>query len=404
MPRHTFATAMPKCRMAPNDTASQPPVALDKFPDLALPALYRAAIGPYRTDDYLGRFIQFETSGRTDLSWNWAAGALTLNWMLFRKMGLAAAIYLASVIMLPLLVLGLGRLVWHWQPMTETMAMLLVATAFFIVPGLLGNGWYYRRCRAAIERSIQTSPTLEAACQALDAQASTRKRLQRLALFNAIALGLVAAAALGFVDFSAPQELADDVAPAPIGKASHAVTAGPPSSAQSPMALPASTPATPASTPASTAAPQIVPIRPSEGASAVRVPAATGNVSAVAAPSEPAAAPIAGGDSAVDGVPPPRKKPPTVATQTASTAPASAPAVARTGHYINVGLFADPDNARRAYVKLVKAGLPASREVIFVRQQKVTRVRSGPYASHKQAQAAIVRIKALALDAVVAKR
>ncbi|NCP39691.1 MAG: DUF2628 domain-containing protein, partial [Rhodoferax sp.] len=78
--------------MFPDHTANQAPIALDKFPDLALPALYRAAIGPRQTDYYLKRFTQFESSGKAGLSWNWAAGALTFNWMLFRKLWLPAVI------------------------------------------------------------------------------------------------------------------------------------------------------------------------------------------------------------------------------------------------------------------------------------------------------------------------
>ena len=74
--------------------------------------------------------------------------------------------------------------------------------------------------------------------------------------------------------------------------------------------------------------------------------------------------------------------------------------------FVNVGLFADPDNARNAYVKLVKAGLPAGREVIWPPEgstkSKLTRVRAGPFANRAQAQAAVAKIKALQLDAVLA--
>ena len=74
--------------------------------------------------------------------------------------------------------------------------------------------------------------------------------------------------------------------------------------------------------------------------------------------------------------------------------------------FVNVGLFADPDNARNAYVKLVKAGLPAGREVIWPPEgsskSKLTRVRAGPFANQAQAQAAVAKIKALQLDAVLA--
>lgn len=74
--------------------------------------------------------------------------------------------------------------------------------------------------------------------------------------------------------------------------------------------------------------------------------------------------------------------------------------------FINVGLFADADNARRAYVKLVLAGLPAERRVLMPApgsgKGKLTRVRAGPFASRAQALAAVPNIKELELDAVIA--
>ena len=370
--------------MFPDHTANQAPIALDKFPDLALPALYRAAIGPRQTDYYLKRFTQFESSGKAGLSWNWAAGALTFNWMLFRKLWLPAVIYLLSAVMLPLLLLGVGRLLWHWQPMTETGALMAVIVVFFVAPAVLGNGLYYRQCRAAIERAIQSSPTLEDACQTLAAQASTGQRLQRIAMVNALVLALGAALAFRLLDFSAPQEHADENAPALAGKAASAAAAV--------TRLPA---------PAPVSAPENAASSPALSGSAVSPPAAVASgVVATVAPepvAQPASSPAPMGSVA--------SQPDTEPTLTPPPAPAATAGPAVHGdHYVNIGLFADPDNARRAYVKLIKAGLPASREVLVVRQQKVTRVRSGPYASRKQAQAATARIKALQLDAVLAKR
>lgn len=346
--------------MAPEHTANQPPIALDKFPDLALPALYRAAIGPVRTDYYLKRFTQFETSDHTGLSWNWAASTLTFNWMLLRKLWLPAVIYLVIAVMLPVLLLGVGRLLWHWVPMVETGALVALAAVFFVVPGMLGNSLYYRQCRGDIERAIQCSPTLEDACQTLAARASTRQRLQRIAVVNALVLALGAILVFCLVDFSAPQEHADEAAPALVGKAVSASAVSPPAAV----------------------------------ASGVLAMAASEPMAALAPSSLP------GGDVATQ----PRTEKATTLPDVAPAPVTTVAAPVRGDHYVNVGLFADPDNARRAYVKLVKAGLPASREVIVVRQQKVTRVRSGPYATRKEAQAATARIKALQLDAVLAKR
>jgi cell division septation protein DedD len=69
--------------------------------------------------------------------------------------------------------------------------------------------------------------------------------------------------------------------------------------------------------------------------------------------------------------------------------------------YINVGLFADDDNARRAYGKLRVAGLPALRQRVHAKNGQLTRVRVGPLDSQAQAEAAAEKIRALQLEAII---
>lgn len=73
------------------------------------------------------------------------------------------------------------------------------------------------------------------------------------------------------------------------------------------------------------------------------------------------------------------------------------------GFYINVGLYAVPDNANMAYRKLEKAGLPVFSDVVTKAKGPQTRVRVGPYPTRAKATAATKKIKALKLDAVVFK-
>ena len=68
---------------------------------------------------------------------------------------------------------------------------------------------------------------------------------------------------------------------------------------------------------------------------------------------------------------------------------------------INVGLFADANNADRVLTRLVDAGLPAFIQVVDSPNGQRTRVRVGPFASRALADDAAVRIRALGLDAVV---
>jgi cell division septation protein DedD len=101
------------------------------------------------------------------------------------------------------------------------------------------------------------------------------------------------------------------------------------------------------------------------------------------------------------------------ATPTASTAaapPAATPASAELqpvgsmpGYYINVGLFADEGNARKAQARLLNEGLPAFRQELQGAKGRRIRVRVGPYASRAQADTAAQAIRAMALEAVVFK-
>lgn len=71
--------------------------------------------------------------------------------------------------------------------------------------------------------------------------------------------------------------------------------------------------------------------------------------------------------------------------------------------YINAGLFADPENARRAHARLRQAGLPSTIEPLLRADgSSLQRVRVGPFYSAAQANAAASRVRALGLEAVAA--
>ena len=74
------------------------------------------------------------------------------------------------------------------------------------------------------------------------------------------------------------------------------------------------------------------------------------------------------------------------------------------GFYINVGLFADESNARKAQSRLLNEGLPAFRQTLDGAKGTRVRVRVGPYASRSQAEAAAATVKALGLEAVVFRK
>ena len=71
--------------------------------------------------------------------------------------------------------------------------------------------------------------------------------------------------------------------------------------------------------------------------------------------------------------------------------------------YINVGIFADPANARRANDQLRKAGLPSAVDTLERPDNKrLQRVRVGPFTSAAQANEAAAKVRSLGLDAVPA--
>ena len=93
-----------------------------------------------------------------------------------------------------------------------------------------------------------------------------------------------------------------------------------------------------------------------------------------------------------------------VAAKPAPAAKAPAPASSGTAkgpYLINVGLFANADNARKAHAKLVDAGLPAQMQELPTAKGPRTRVRVGPFKIRTEADAAAQKIRALRLDAAV---
>lgn len=167
---------------------------------------------------------------------------------------------------------------------------------------------------------------------------------------------------------------------------------------------------TPASSPASAAMPRAEP-------ASVAVPTPT---KASTAPAEAAREPQADTAPASPAAKTPRAKaPPRTATPPAAAptpaqrgvapaARASAPAAAASaplgsapGYYLNVGLFADEANARRAQAKLLNANLPAFRQSFSTSAGQRTRVRVGPFPTAAEAQKAAQQIRRLQLEAVM---
>ena len=94
-------------------------------------------------------------------------------------------------------------------------------------------------------------------------------------------------------------------------------------------------------------------------------------------------------------------KPP-AAPATERTEPATRPTVAtetlKKGFAVQLGVFADADNAKLTIAKMKDAKLPVYSESIPIKSGSATRVRIGPFASREKADAALVQIKLAGSD------
>lgn len=422
-------------------TAAQSPAAEPAPEEDVTTALYRAAIGPVSTSYYLPIFTRFEESGRAGISWNTAASLATFSWLVFRQLWAAALAYVGIVVAVLLLVFGIGRLVFQFS---DTLMMALglgFGLAAFVLPGLFGNVVLHMESRKRMAAAIAAHADVKDALAQLNRQASTRRR--------AIAIG-VASAAFGalvvsaYLQFSALSNLAVmpqgalDAGHVAVGRAvdgtvtsaaapalaasaaSTAIAASAPASqpASAPTATAASAPASAAASPviAPASAPASVPMAmataassatPAASAAASAAPAASAAGAIASAPVAPASAPASAPAKASKPAPGKTEAPAARTDKAAERKPApksaSKPAAASTAkpYYVNVGLFAVPENASRAHDKLLAAQLPSVTKELKSAKGPLTRVRVGPFASQQEARTAADKIKALQLDAIV---
>ncbi len=364
-------------------------------------ALYRAAIGPVNEKYYLPIFTRFEATDHAGISWNTAASVTTLNWLAFRQLWTAALAYVGTMVAVALLVFGIGRLVFQFS---DTLMMALglgFGVAAFVLPGLFGNAVLHTECRKKMSSALTAHTQVADACAQLTRAAPTRQRAIWLACAN-VAFWLVAV--FSYVQISALSTLA--VMPhgaLDVGR----VAVGQTTDISAPPALPP-TPAIAASVVAS--APVLAEPAPDPVAS---TPIAIASQPVVPAPIVTASVP----DRAVQPERDKKQAEPTVVrarkaqppgtteapkpNPKASAATTATSDTAEKPYFINVGLFAVPENAAHAHARLLAAQLPSVQKELKATKGRQIRVRVGPYSSKSDAQAAVENIKALQLDAII---
>lgn len=411
-----------------------PTTALDNTDEHSTTALYRAAIGDVNSAYYLPLFTRFEAADRAGLSWNWSAALYTLNWLVFRQLWNAALLYLGCMVAVALSVFGIGRLVFQFSEGTQWGLLATLVGLAVLVPGLGGNALLHSATRKRMQAALSASTTVAEACTLLARKASTRRRLIVQAVLNLL---LAAAAAYSWANFSGFEPLPGnagktldklaDTRNLAVGRATDATVPVTSASAASAAlaALPASTPTSAATAApvhaaasATIAAPQAAASTPRPAAStpaatpAKVTPNAAPTASAAPVPAaKPAVAkPIEAKPAEAAATPKPatsrptraRAKPAASAPEAAQAIPAS-PRAAPSGRFIvNVGIFADENNARNAYVRLTDADLPANSRVIQTRRGFRTRVWVGPFETPAEADTAADKIHGFGLEAIVA--
>ena len=179
-----------------------------------LPQLYASRLSPRSRDFYLAQFKRFDALDRSLPSWNMAAAFLTLAWCSLHGLWREAGKYLAAVTATALIWwFGLRPALPEAMALGLGIALWLVALA---VPGLLGNGWYWRKIRAQTLQAITDAPNMAAAHAALQAQVGSPRN--RTAAMLVLALPVAAAAGAGLALLPAD-------GPAPTKSATPAATA-----------------------------------------------------------------------------------------------------------------------------------------------------------------------------------
>ena len=413
--------------------------ALDNTDEHSTTALYRAAVGEVNSAYYLPLFARFEAADRAGLSWNGAAALYTLNWLAFRHLWHAALVYAGVLVALALGIFGIGRLVFQFSDTTQWGLVGGLVLLSVLLPGLGANAVLHAATRKRMEAALKATHTVAEACALLSRKAPTRKSLIAQMVANALGLALLAYAWLQFegwtpvaatppvaadarnvavgrtIDVSVPQAPApEQVASAPIPATSAPLTTA---SAPAPVAQRAASAAAVVPAPQVAAASSAPALARAASASATLVAAsATTKAPTPAAPAAkpPATAPVAAaprvGSSAPGKIiilsrPVAAESAAIRANGTNGTNNASSPetAVAQAQRYVvNVGLFAQENNARNALTQLTDAELPASTQTVRTNQGTRTRVRVGPFDTLAEADRAADKIRTMGLDAQVA--
>lgn len=327
------------------------PPAISDQTDVTI-ALYKSVIGPISQSYYLRVFAHFDAKGKTGPLWHWSAFFSTLNWLVFRKMWGMAAWFSGLALFFTLAVFGIGKLVFSFSETTEWLLTGVSLLLAFVLPGLFANAAYYRFCERTINSVLETGVGVAGACDILAQRASSRQRLLGLATLNLVVLAMLVTLLTwltGGHQTGEKRSLTTPLAPG-LHSAAGAIKPAAPFLAAAPEAKlePAVAAQKPAPAPASSPAPAPPTDAPAPGPGTVRPP---------------------------------------VAPQ----------------YFVQVGAYANLQNARITMTQLEAMGLDAGAAPVVVSDGRLTRIRVGPFQTRAEARKAAVQIKAQGLPALFVK-
>ena len=347
--------------------AAQQPGTAGQYTSVAL-SLYRAALGPVNLERYLAAFERLDAAGRVLPGWNLAAALCPLGWLVFRRLWRQALLFFAALLLGTLLLWAIGHQGLALPLPMLTGLALAVLTMLCGGLGLYGDALVHADVQRRIAKAVSDAATMREAMALLQRQASSRRWLLCIA-------GSGAALVLGAT--AVWLALAGDMR-------------GKPEPEPEPDAV-VMAPAAP---------PEPLPLPANEGTEVLAAQAQEPSTVATEEPfaaQKPARSPMPEPLPEAEQAPAP---PPSHQAQADGRAPRQA--VPRR-LYINAGLFADPANASRVHARLRQAGLPSAVEpLVRTDGSRLQRVRVGPFSSAAQANAAVVRVRALGLEAAAA--
>ncbi len=114
--------------------------------------LYRAAIGPRRTDYYASKFLRFDQPDAPMISWNWSAffPLISFFWFLYRRMYGYWAVFCLLIPLAISLCVEIAAAALHTPRVILILSIAALAYPYIVVP-MFANALYYRYIKRRIE-------------------------------------------------------------------------------------------------------------------------------------------------------------------------------------------------------------------------------------------------------------